>query len=181
MCLQFEQKEADVMNIKKRKVIVLVGALCAISSVWAEEGSNSPALAKAVAGTSVTLQQGLTAIASEGKPISAKYEIDEGAFQLSVYTEKAGKFSEVVIDHTTGKVAKSEAITSGDDLKEAKEQSKAMAAVKGTLKAAVDQAEHASPGFRAVSVEPETKGGHTVAEITLVKGSQFKSVSEPLE
>ncbi|MEO7208586.1 MAG: hypothetical protein ABI145_17915 [Steroidobacteraceae bacterium] len=79
---------------------------------------------------------------------------------MSVYTEKAGKFSEVVVDRKTGKVAKSEAITSGDDLKEAKEQSKAMANVKGTLQSAVDQAEHASPGFRAVSVEPKLKPGH---------------------
>lgn len=169
------------MNIKIMKGIVVVGALCAFTAAWAEEGGNTPALAKAVAGASVTLQQGLAASADQGKPISAKYEMDEGKFQLSVYTEKAGKFSEVVIGHTTGKVAKSEAITSGDDLKEAKEQSHAMANVKGTLKAAVDQAEHASPGFRAVSVEPEMKSGHAVAEITLVKGSQFKSVSEPLE
>lgn len=169
------------MNIKIMKGIVVVGALCAFTAAWAEEGGNTPALAKAVAGASVTLQQGLAASADQGKPISAKYEMDEGKFQLSVYTEKAGKFSEVVIGHTTGKVAKSEAITSGDDLKEAKEQSHAMAKVKGTLKAAVDQAEHASPGFRAVSVEPEMKSGHAVAEITLVKGSQFKSVSEPLE
>lgn len=169
------------MNIKKMKTIALVGAMCATASVCAEEGGNSPALAKAVAGSSITLQQGLTVSASEGKPISAKYEIDEGTFQLSIYTEKAGKYFEVTIDQTTGKVAKSEAITSGDDLKEAKEQSNAMAKVKGTLKASVDQAEHASPGFRAVSVEPEMKGGHTVAEVTLVKGTQFKSVSQPLE
>ncbi len=169
------------MNIKNMKGIVLIGALCAITAAWVEEGGNTPALAKAVAGASVTLQQGLTASADQDKPISAKYEIDEGKFHLSVYTEKAGKFSEIVIDHATGKVAKSEAITSGDDLKEAKEQSKGVANVKGTLNAAVDQAEHASPGFRAVSVEPEMKDRHTVAAITLVKGSQFKSVSEPLE
>lgn len=169
------------MSIKHLKGMVLVGAMCAITTAWADEGGNTPALAKAISGAGVTLQQGLAASADQGKPISAKYEIDEGTFQLSVYTDKAGKFSEVVVDHTTGKVAKSEAITSGDDLKEAKAQSKAMANVKGSLQAAVDQAEHASPGFRAVSVEPKLKAGHTVAAVTLVKGSQFKTVSEPLE
>lgn len=170
------------MNTRNLIGIVLVGALCALTTVWAEEeNSNTPALAKAMSGASVTLQQGLAAGADQGKPISAKYEIDEGSFQLSVYTEKGGKFYEVVVDHTTGKVAKSEAITSGDDLKEAKEQSKAMANVKGSLQSAVDQAEHTSPGFRAVSVEPKLKTGHTVAAVTLVKGTQFKSVSEPLE
>ena len=169
------------MSINLMGGIALVGALCTITAVWAEENSNAPALAKAISGASVTLQQGLTAGATDGKAISAKYEIDEGVFQLSVYTDKSGKFSEVVIDHTTGKVARSEAITSGEDLKEAKAQSKAMGNVKGTLQGAVDQAEHASPGFRAVSVEPKLKAGHTVAVVTLVKGTQFKSVSEPLE
>lgn len=33
------------------------------------------------------------------------------AFQLSAYTAQDGKFSEVLIDHNTGKVAKTEAIT----------------------------------------------------------------------
>ena len=32
---------------------------------------------------------------SEGKPISGKFELDEGKLQLSVYTEKARKFYEV--------------------------------------------------------------------------------------
>ncbi len=169
------------MNVDHMKVIVLVGALCAFTPASAEEGGNTPALAKAIAGARVTLQQGLAAGAGQGRPISAKYEIDEGALQLSVYTEEGGKFSEVVVDHTSGKVTKSEAITSGDDLKDAKVQSRAMAKVTGSLQAAVDQAEHASPGFRAVSVEPDLKAGHTVAAVTLVKGRQFKTVSQPLE
>ena len=169
------------MSSKHLKGIVLAGTFCAIATVWAEEGGNTPALAKAISGVNITLQQGLAASAHQGRPMSAKYEIDEGTFQLSVYTQKAGKFSEVVVDHTTGKVAKSEAITSGDDLKEANAQSKAMANVKGTLRSAVDQAERAFPGFRAMSVEPKLKAGHTVAAVTLVKGGQFKSVSEPLE
>ena len=169
------------MSSKHLKGIVLVGAMCAITTVWAEEGGNTPALAKAISGASITLQQGLAASADQGRPISAKYEIDEGTFQLSVYTEKASKFSEVVVDHTTGKVAKSEAITRGDDLRKAKAQSKAMANVKGTLQSVVDKGEHDSPGFRAVSVEPKLKAGHAIAAVTLVKGNQFKSVAEPLE
>src|SRR5262244_101912 len=47
----------------------------------------------------------------EGTPISAKYELDEGKLQLSVYTKKADSFAEVIVDHKTGKVAKTEAIT----------------------------------------------------------------------
>ena len=132
-------------------------------------------------GATVTLQRGLTVSASQGKPISGQFEMDEGKFQLSVYTAKAGKFFEVIVDHGTGKVAKAEAITSGEDFAEAQAQSKAMAHVKGTLKAVVDRAEHEHPGFRAVSVAPKLTEGHPVAVVTLVKGDQFKSTSEPLE
>jgi hypothetical protein len=39
---------------------------------------------------------------------------------------KGTDYSEVVVDHNTGKVAKSEAITTGDDLTAAKAQAEAM-------------------------------------------------------
>jgi len=45
----------------------------------------------------------------------------------------------------------------------------------------MDKAEKQTPGSRAVSVEPKSKANHPVAVVTLVKGAQFKSVSEPLE
>jgi len=48
-------------------------------------------------------------------------------------------------------------------------------------KAATDKAEQESAGYRAVSVVPILKQHHAVAMVTLVKGTQFKSMSEPLE
>jgi len=127
------------------------------------------------------LQQGLSAAESQGKPISGKFEVDEGHFQLSVYTAQDGKFSEVLVDHNTGKVAKTEAITGGDDLADAKKQVKACAKSTKSLQSAVDHAEQASAGYRAVSVTPKLSQGHAVAVVTLLKGTQLKSVSEPLE
>jgi uncharacterized membrane protein YkoI len=118
---------------------------------------------------------------SHGKPISGKFEVDEGHFQLSVYTAQDGKFSEVLVDHNTGKVAKSEAITEGDDLADAKRQIEAFARSKKSLQSAVDEAEQASTGYRAVSVTPKLSHGHAVAEVELLKGTQMKFVSEPLE
>jgi hypothetical protein len=129
----------------------------------------------------VTLQRGLAAAESQGKPISGKYEVEDGHFQLSVYTAQDGKFSEVLVDHNTGKVAKTEAITEGDDLADAKKQVEACAKSKKSLGSAVDQAEQASAGYRAVSVTPKLSSGHAVAVVTLLKGTQVKSVSEPLE
>src|SRR5438874_7174689 len=81
-------------------------------------------LATAVSGAKVTLEQGLLVSKKNGKPVSAKFEIENGKPQLSVYIVKeGGKYSEVIVDHTSGDIAKAEPITGGDDLNEAKKQS----------------------------------------------------------
>ena len=108
--------------------------------------------------------------------------MDEGKFQLSVYTAKGTALQEVVVDYTTGKIAKAEALSEAGDITAGKKQLALMAkATMMTLKDAVDKAEKQTPGFRAVSVEPKLKANHSVAVVTLVKGAQFKSVSESLE
>lgn len=145
-----------------------------------DEGSGA-AVAKYMPTARITLQQGLVAAESNGRAISAKYEVDEGHLQLSVYTAQNGKFSEVVIDHNTGKVAKSEAITGGDDLADARKQMAAIEKAKKPLRSAVDQAEQAAAGYRAVSVTPGLNNGHAVAMVTLLKGGKLKTLSEPLE
>ena len=91
-------------------------------------------LIKLLDAAKVSLQQGLAASEQQGKPISAKFEVDDGKLQLSVYTTKEGKFFEVLVDHVTGKVLRAEPISEGDDLSTAKEQSAAMAKAKTALK-----------------------------------------------
>jgi hypothetical protein len=145
------------------------------------EAKEQAALARAMTGVEVSLEKGLAASASEGKPISAKFEVEDGNLQLSVYTMKGEKFSEVVVDHKTGKVAKTEAITEGDDLAAAKAQSAAMAKAKSSLADAVGKAVKANPAFHAVSAMPALKDGHPVAEVVLIKGEMLKNVSEKLD
>ena len=144
-------------------------------------GKERAELAKALVGAKVSLQQGVAASEGQGRPISAKFEMEHGRLQLSVYTEKTGKFSEVIVDHQTEKAAKTEAITQGEDLTAAKAQSAAMAKAKRTLRAAVDKTIKTSEGFRAVSVFPALKDGHPVAAVTIVKNQEFKTVTEPLD
>jgi uncharacterized membrane protein YkoI len=129
----------------------------------------------------VSLQRGLSASAREGTPISAKYEVEHGKLQLSIYTMKGDKFSEVIVDHKTGKVAKAEPITGGEDLTAATVQSEAMAKAKRSLDAAASEAVKENKGFRAVSVMPAIKDGHPVADVTLVKGAAWKTVAEKLD
>lgn len=55
-----------------------------------------------------------------------------------------------------------------------------MVKAKSSLAAATKRAVAANKGFRAVSVTPAMKDGHPTAEVTLVKGGDFKIVSERL-
>ena len=138
-------------------------------------------LAKALKDAKVSLQSGLQASAREGTPISAKYEVEHDQRQLSVYTVKGDKFSEVIVDHKTGKVAKVDAITGGEDLTAAKAQAEAMAKAKRSLAAAASDAVKANKGHRVVSVFPALKDGHPLAEVTLVKGAEWKTATEKLD
>jgi hypothetical protein len=160
-----------------------IGLLAARSPGLAEESDAKAQaeLASALKTVKVSLEKGLAASEREGKPISAKFEVEDGKLQLSVYTAKNDKFSEVIVDHKTGKVSKTEAITGGDDLAAAKEQSEAMAKAKSSLTAVTKKALAANKGFRAVSVTPAMKNGHPAADVTLLKGDEFKAVSEGLD
>src|SRR5436190_5456689 len=82
-------------------VVFFVAWLVAASlgSAQPHDDKERAELATALKDAKVSLQQGVAASAKEGKPISAKYEVDDGKLQLSVYTVKGGKFSEVIVDH----------------------------------------------------------------------------------
>jgi len=149
-------------------------------AAWAEAG-ESAALAAAMKDASATLQGGLKASEREGTPISAKFEIEDGKLQLSVYTIKGDGFMEVVADPKTGTIAKAEKITDAGDLKAAAAQKAAMAKAKVPLLTATETAVKANAGFRAVSIYPGLKGGQATAEVTLLQGTTFRNVSEKLD
>jgi hypothetical protein len=155
-------------------VSLMLGGLC---PAWSAEQDDA-ALIKAVSRAKVTLQQGLTASQREGRPISGKFEMENGKLQLSIYTEKAGKFFEVIVDHVSGSVAKTEPITEGDDLAEAKTQSAAMAKAKTDLKSATSRA---AVGSRAVAVTPDLKDGRPVASVSFAKGGKLHTATQPLD
>ena len=171
--------------IGKTVAVVLIAAgmlaLPGLSPRADDNEQNAGALARALGAASVPLEQGIKASKREGKPISAKYEIENGALQLSVYTMKGDQFNEVIVDDKSGAIKKSEKITDADDLKDAQEQSQAMAKAKLGLAKAVDEAVKASGGYRAVSAMPTLKRGAPMAEITLMKGTAVKKIAEKLD
>jgi hypothetical protein len=162
-------------------LVAAIGFLgAAIVPAWAE-GGDSAALAAAVKNAAATLQGGLKASEAQGTPISAKFEIEDGKLQLSIYTMKGNDFMEVVADPNTGAIAKAEKITDAGDLKEAAEQKAAMAKAKVPLLTAAETAVKANTGSRAVSIVPELKCGQATAEVTLLQGAAIKKVTEKLD
>jgi hypothetical protein len=167
------------MKFKLLMSAAATAAALSISNVYAEE-ADSAALLKAFPAATVSLQQGLEAATAQGKPISGKFEMDNGKLQLSVYTIKGGKFAEVIVDYGSGKVLKVEPITQGDDLVQAKAQASALAKAKTALKAIADKVEHDTPGSRVVSVTPAKKDNKTVAAVAVAQGNEIKTIEAPL-
>lgn len=161
--------------------LTAIGALLMTSVASAQATKAQAALAVAIGKAKhVALADAITSASASGKPISARYEFEDGKLQLTVFVEKAGVFSEVFVDHMTGKVVKIDKITGGDDLKDARVQSKTSAKATETLASAVAAAVAANPGYVAVDVTPVLEGKHPVAEITLMKDGHFKGMSQPL-
>jgi hypothetical protein len=143
-------------------------------------------LANALSEAKVSLQQGLVASEAEGQPISGKFEVEDGKLQLSVYTAKEGKFFEVIVDHVTGKIAKVEPISEGEDLSHANSQKAAMDRAKVKLADAALKSMGQAKGQQAgnvlvVSAVPELKDDRPEAAIVLLAGKQFSTASEHLD
>jgi len=81
---------------------VLVAALVAAFALSARAEEKGD-LAGKMKEAKVSLEKGIAASKTKGKPISAKYEVEDGKLQLSVYTAKGDSFSEVIVNHKTGK------------------------------------------------------------------------------
>ena len=163
------------------RTVLMFFAITLLPAIGAAEEEKSNVSEKDLQAAKVSLEDGIKASEAQGTPISAKYEVEHGNLQLSVYTMKGGGFSELVVDHKSGKVVKTEAITEGDDLKAAKDQSAAMTKATVSLRAAVGQAVGANKGFRAVSAFAAMDDGHPVAKIVLRKGSEARTVAQKLD
>ena len=137
-------------------------------------------MAKALQQASLPLEKATKVSEREGKPLSAKYELEKGALQLSIYTMKGDRFSELIVDHTSGAVAKDERITDGDDLKAAQAQAAAMAKAKVTLMSPPTPPSRATPAI-APSALCRSDAGRPVAVVILMKGEDVKKVNEKLD
>jgi len=163
-------------NTRTALLSMLVATLWVFPAVAAMSDKEKTDLAPIVSGAKVTLEQAMATSKKNGKPVSAKFEIENGKPQLSVYTIKEGsKYFEVIVDQTSGEIAKADPITGGDDLTAAKKQSDGMFRATRELREAVKEAKHDNPGYNAVSVSSEMKDNHSVATVLLVKDNDWKT------
>jgi hypothetical protein len=180
-----------VKNLRTLASTLFIATLLGIpvTTVAADEqgAEANVALATALKLAELPLERALAISSREGKAISAKYELeddDADELQLSIYTMQdgaQGTFAEVIIDYATGKIAKVSPITEGEDLAAAKSQGKVMEQAKRSLEDAIAKAVRDLSGYRAVSAIPAFRDGHPVAKVTLVNGTQWKTVYETLE
>jgi hypothetical protein len=172
----------------RRSILAVVAAAALIfTSQFAFADADSdyadqmPALIKAMPGAKVPLDRGIKAAESQGKPISAQYEVEEGHFQLSVFASKGTDLLEIIVDHDTGAVKTVENITEPDDIKDAKRQLRTMGKASTSLADAVAAATKANAGYQAIRVVPKLEKGEATASITLLKGSGTKTVTQKLD
>ena len=82
--------------------VALIAAITIWSALLVSARAEESDLAAAMKDATATLQGGIKASESEGIPLSAKFEIEDGKLQLSVYTMKGDSFMEVVADPQDG-------------------------------------------------------------------------------
>jgi hypothetical protein len=174
-----------IFSALRLTLLLAAAGLFSATATLVPAGESDPdALETALKHTTMTLQDLLKDDREDGKPISGKFEIEHDALQLSVYTLKGNDFTEVLADPKTGAIVKIEKITDEDDFKDAAAQKAAMEKATVSLVAVADAAVNANPGLRVVSIYPQLRDGHPVAEVTLlamVEGSYFKMVTEKLD
>jgi hypothetical protein len=176
-----------------RRIVTIALVVCSLlaPNPWlkpaqASSAADSAALAQALVAAWLPLESGLVLSSTQGTSISAKYELEDGVLQLSVYTLKrdtssGDSFLEVIVDFSAGMIARVEPLTAGADLSAAQSQKAAMATATRSLGAVTADAVKANPGYRAVSAMPGLDSGHPVVEVTLVRGDDWKTVSASLD
>jgi hypothetical protein len=163
---------------------LMIALSCFVAGVAAAAqpytSSDRAAIGAALGHARVTLTDGLTAAESYGTPVSARFEMDRGILQLSVYVLGAdGKFSEVVVNTVTGKVTGVQPIA-GLKLAAARAASRSLPGATVSLSDAVSRAERFQIGYRAVRIIPGSQNGKPIAEVTLARDKDFKAVLQQL-
>jgi hypothetical protein len=145
-----------------------------------DDDDGDAVLGAVVKNAPVSLQQGFAASSKEGRPISGKFEFEVDGAQLSVYTAKDAAYSEVIVDHRSGRIAKVIPIVDGNDLIAARKQAEMTRQAQRSLEEVTESALKNHRGYHAVSATPGLKDGSNMVKVVLTNGNEWKTVYEPL-
>ncbi len=125
-------------------------------------------LAPVVGSAKVTLEQGLARARRTASRFPANSK-SRTASRSSPCTRSrtAPKYFEVIVDQTSGEIAKTEPIIRRTIWPQAKKQNDGLFRATRELSEAVKEAKHDNPGYLAVSVWSEMKDNHSIATVTL--------------
>ena len=101
----------------------------------------------------VSLQQAVETSQSEGNPISAEFDVEDGELQISVYTSQGDHFDEVTIDPKSGSIENAKPLSDAKEIGDAQAQSAALGKSKLPLSWAMRDALSALECLRAVPSE----------------------------
>jgi hypothetical protein len=160
---------------------ILAGSLALTAVPARAEDMDEAALATALQGVTTTLESGLRVSEQNGRPLSGKFEMDDGRLQLSVYTAKGDDLMEVVINPADSKIISVQGLTDPEDIEAAKQQKSALSNSAGSLTGTLAKVTAQNPTARAVSIVPQLKEGRPTADIMLLKGKAFSMVSQPID
>jgi hypothetical protein len=181
-CTRSLLMENLAMNVRIAISILLIGSFTLFGWIHARgEIDNPPLPADVLKGTSVTLEEGLRASEIAGKPISARFEVEDGQLQLSVYVVTDTGYAEAIIATDTGILMSAQKMTDPDDLEAARAQNQAVRGATIPLRIATEKVVMNRRGIRGVSVVPETRAGRPGAKVTLLNKGTFTTVWQPLQ
>ena len=158
-------------------VLVVVGFS---SAAMAEDVQDHAALAAALEHVKSTLEDGLRAGERIGKPISAKFLLEHGTIQLSVWVTREDGFAEFIIYPAIRTFSSNFDFRYPDKLEAATAQKLAMDKATVSLLSATADAVKANHGLRAISARPMLLNGNPIAVVTLLDANASKSVTEKL-
>jgi hypothetical protein len=150
------------------------------SAAMAQEIEDYTALAVALKHVTSTLEDGLKGVERIGKPISAKFTLEHGFLQLSLWVTREDDLAEYILYPLTRTVTEIHVFRDPDELKAVTAQKLAMDKARVSLRSATANAVQANRSLRAVSAYPVIEGGDPMAVITLLNDNVFKIITEKL-
>jgi hypothetical protein len=160
--------------------VLLLFALGFSSAAMAQEIEDHTALAAALKHVTSSLEDGLKAVERLGKPISAKFTLEHGFLQLSLWVTREDSLAEFILYPATRTVTEIYEFRDPNELKTATAHRLAMEKARVSLRSATANAVQANPSLRAVSAYPVIEEGDPMAVITLLDANAFKIVTKKL-